>query len=40
MPRSTPSTFIRVVSVAAAENVLTGGAVEEDREKGKRIREL
>jgi len=39
IPRSTPSTFIRTVSVAAAENVLTGGA-KEDREKGKRIREL
>jgi len=39
IPRPTPSTFIRTVSVAAAENVLTGGA-KEDREKGKRIREL
>ena len=34
MTRPTPSTFIRTVSVAAAENVLTGGA-KEDREKGK-----
>jgi len=40
IPRSTPSTFIRTVSVAAAENVLTGGTVEKDREKGKQIREL
>ena len=39
IPRPTPSTFIRTVSVAAAENVLTGGA-KEDREKGKQIREL